>query len=434
MPEAVEISRKLQVGIESTAGVLVPATKRLQNWKLATNIRDTADLMTPSGYQAAVASVLGKTWTDGQLTGKPTYGEVVYPLSGLFGTPTPAHPTAGVLSWAWLFDWKGDALDTPTPMSFENGDSNFADKIPGNIWTAFGMQTDRSKVDATAATTGGRTDPTGTITALSGTNEVQTVTNAGTPTGGTFTLTFRGQTTAPIAFDAANTAVEAALRLLTTIGATGVAVTGSGPWVCTFAGPLAGQPLPAMTGDGTLLTGGTTPAVDVVRTTPGVSITPDVQPIPLGPGDLSVFLDTSATAFGTTQLLRNFESNFGWDSKYNPAWPQNASLPSFAMVTPAAPKAQHMFTVAVDATGQAIIAALRAGSRRFLRLQFTGPLIEGSIHYSFTVDLALDIIAVGPERVIDNGVHCRQFTASMMHDNAWGRAAQITVVNTLAAL
>ena len=56
------------------------------------------------------------------------------------------------------------------------------------------------------------------------TNEVQTVTVSGA-TGGTFTLTFNGQTTAPIAFPLVNSAIEAALEALSNL--TDVAVTGT---------------------------------------------------------------------------------------------------------------------------------------------------------------------------------------------------------------
>ena len=57
------------------------------------------------------------------------------------------------------------------------------------------------------------------------TNESQTVAVAGA-TGGTFTLTFDGQTTAPIAFPLDNAAIEAALEALSNLD--DVAVTGTG--------------------------------------------------------------------------------------------------------------------------------------------------------------------------------------------------------------
>ena len=77
----------------------------------------------------------------------------------------------------------------------------------------------------------------------------QTVTIGGTPSGGTFTLSYRGATTATIAYNAANTAVDSALEALSTIGTGNVTVTGSagGPYTVTGLEFL-------LTGSGTGLT------------------------------------------------------------------------------------------------------------------------------------------------------------------------------------
>lgn len=106
-----------------------------------------------------------------------------------------------------------------------------------------------------------------------GVNEVQTITINGGPTGGTFTLTFRGATTGAIAFDAAASAVEDALEGLSTIGNGEVRVTGSagGPYAVEFMGSLGRQNVDAMTASGAGLTGGTTPSVSVTTTTAGDS-------------------------------------------------------------------------------------------------------------------------------------------------------------------
>lgn len=101
-------------------------------------------------------------------------------------------------------------------------------------------------------------------------NEVQTVTITGSPTGGSYTLTFQGQTTGSIAHNAAAAAVQAALVALSNIGMGNVTVTGStgGPYTCTFGGDLAQLNLPAMTATASL-TGGTSPAVGVATTQQG---------------------------------------------------------------------------------------------------------------------------------------------------------------------
>ncbi|WP_052280796.1 head decoration protein [Nocardia vulneris] len=104
-------------------------------------------------------------------------------------------------------------------------------------------------------------------------DEVQTVTITGSPTGGTFTLTYSGQTTAGIAFNAAASAVQSALVALSNIGTGDVTVTGSagGPYTVTFAGALADQNVAQMTASGASLTGGSSPSVNVATATGGTT-------------------------------------------------------------------------------------------------------------------------------------------------------------------
>lgn len=108
---------------------------------------------------------------------------------------------------------------------------------------------------------------------MAGTDEVQTVTITGTPTGGTFTLTFAGQTTTPIAFSATAAAVRTALAGLSNLAAEDVAVAGGPgpgtPYTVTFSGgAVDGRDVPQMTATGSF-TGGTTPAVAVTTTAGG---------------------------------------------------------------------------------------------------------------------------------------------------------------------
>lgn len=110
------------------------------------------------------------------------------------------------------------------------------------------------------------------LTAVTQQNEVQTVTITGTPTGGTFTLTFFGQTTSAIAYNAAASAVQTALLALDWLDTGDVVVTGGPgpgtPYVLTFGGALANRDVPAVTATGSF-TGGTNPAIAVAETTKG---------------------------------------------------------------------------------------------------------------------------------------------------------------------
>jgi hypothetical protein len=104
-------------------------------------------------------------------------------------------------------------------------------------------------------------------------NAVQLVTITGSPGGGTFTLTYGGQTTSAIAYNAANTAVQSALQALSSIGSGNATVSGSagGPYSVTFTGTLGGQPITLMTFSGAGLTGGSSPSLTIATTTTGVT-------------------------------------------------------------------------------------------------------------------------------------------------------------------
>lgn len=101
-------------------------------------------------------------------------------------------------------------------------------------------------------------------------NEVQVVTITGAPTGGTFTLTYAGQTTAAIPYNAAAAAVQTALEALSNIAPGDVTVTGAagGPYTITFTGTLAGSDVTQITAAASF-TGGTSPAITPATTTPG---------------------------------------------------------------------------------------------------------------------------------------------------------------------
>lgn len=97
----------------------------------------------------------------------------------------------------------------------------------------------------------------------------QQVAITGSPTGGTFTLTTRGLTTAAIARNATAEAVASALNALEGVDVTVTGGPGPGtPWVITFLEPQGPRPL--MVADGSGLTGGTAPAVDVTSTHTGI--------------------------------------------------------------------------------------------------------------------------------------------------------------------
>lgn len=128
-----------------------------------------------------------------------------------------------------------------------------------------------------------------------GVGEVQTVTLTGGPAGGTFTLTYSGQATGNIPFNAPAAAVRTALEALSNLAPGDVTVTGmaGGSWTVTFSDDLGA--VTEIAGNGALLTGGVAPAVVVATVTPGTDPVPAEDGWIYGTGPVTVRLGPVST-------------------------------------------------------------------------------------------------------------------------------------------
>jgi hypothetical protein len=147
-------------------------------------------------------------------------------------------------------------------------------------------------------------------------NAVQVVTVTGTPTGGTFTLTVEGNTTAPIAYNASAATIQTALQALGTGyafgsngAASGATVTGAGPYTIT----LSGAPGP-ISANGKALTGGTNAGVTVAdspnQDTGLRAIGGDFSQCAYGQGmDITMKVSSEANYFDGTNWHSAFQEN-----------------------------------------------------------------------------------------------------------------------------
>jgi hypothetical protein len=110
----------------------------------------------------------------------------------------------------------------------------------------------------------------GTAVSNKKTDEVQTITVTDA-TGGTFTVTYDSEETAPLAYNITPAQLQSALEALTTIGEDNVSVTGTAgtSYVVTFIGDLAATSLDLMVIDDSLVTGGGSVEVAVAETADG---------------------------------------------------------------------------------------------------------------------------------------------------------------------
>ena len=189
-------------------------------------------------------------------------------------------------------------------------------------------------------------------------NAVQTVTFTTAATAGTYTLTFNGQTTTPIAYNATAATVQAALQALPNVGANNLIVGGTGsPSVTastlsfTFQNALGGVPVPVglLTFSATGLTGATTAAftlttagVASVVVNPGANFTVDntgtsndnrlntSAAVTLAGGTLN-YLGAANTALAQTLGALSFSA--GNSTIQTTAGPGGATILNFASLT-----------------------------------------------------------------------------------------------------
>lgn len=116
-------------------------------------------------------------------------------------------------------------------------------------------------------------DPTVTPVVQEELDEIQTITITGSPTGGTFTLVWNGQTTAALNWNATAAQVQTALQNLSNVGANNCTVTGGpGPstaFTAEFTGTLGFAAQALITRGTDSLTGGSSPDVSITRAQAG---------------------------------------------------------------------------------------------------------------------------------------------------------------------
>ncbi|WP_232069808.1 RHS repeat domain-containing protein [Gemmata massiliana] len=181
----------------------------------------------------------------------------------------------------YVYDGNGNVLQVTTRDRFHDASGAGALDAP---WTGIGQRVSyaryyydlagRTVAAVNVGTNGGSswsrpgTTPSRSATALVtstkyATDAVQVIALTGSPTSGTFTLSFGGSTTSALAHNASAATVQTALAGLASIGSGNVQVSAAagGGWEVRFTGTKAGTYQSAITGTGAGLTGGTSPAV-----------------------------------------------------------------------------------------------------------------------------------------------------------------------------
>lgn len=432
MPISTERSAALeltQLGVESVLGQAVPANRRFLCTSFATDPSMPTTPYRPSGFKVSTTATQGKESTALAINGALCFDDLIYLYSSLFKTATPTTPSGATNTRRWVFKPSANSADNFQSYTVQVGTSARAEQVSGvvvNNLTHRWTQTDATltgqamgqKLAEGATITASPTDIAANpvdpksvsvyIGAAYTTSEQQTVTITGTPTGGTFALTFEGQTTAPIAYNAIASVVQTALQALTNLGDNVTVSGGPGPatpWVVTFGGIFTGVDATLMTADGTGLTGGT-PVIAVTDTTPG----------------------------GMTKLTRLMSCELAIPDMYGFGYTLNDADPSWSFVVEQGVDPRCTIVVEHDSAAAAFMNNWRNRDTLFCRILARGADIEAGFPRALQLDFPFKFIE--NSRQDTNSVYTSTFTLALMYSSSFngGGWLQATVDSSLSAL
>ena len=158
-----------------------------------------------------------------------------------------------------------------------------------------------------------------------------------------------------------------------------------------------------------------------------------IDAVPILAGQLSVYLDDTAAGLGTTKLLRPLEVKVSSATKFEPIWPLNSALDSFA--THVEKKGVHEIELTLEADGTAggLYSTMRNAATKFLRLEALGGTITGTARYTYRADYAVQVSEMPDMKVLQE-LQVATWKFNVVHDDTWGKSQQITLRNNLSAL
>ena len=252
-----------------------------------------SDPFAPGGSVVPTLTVINDDYTTADVTGRASYTGLFAVLLSLLGQPTSTLLAGS--TWQHVWTWNGEDDIDPATFVVDYGSGRRARRFLGGFFNNLSLGIGRGGLDFKSGMMGKETNLMPTLGGMTLDVEAITITAA---SGGTWTFSFGGQTTAPIAYNAAPAAAQTAISALSSIGGGNVDViagTGGATYQVTYKGKFAGKNVTGATVSGAGLTG-TGAAAAITSLTPGADSATQIAAVPIFPGHFDVFCDDSWTA------------------------------------------------------------------------------------------------------------------------------------------
>jgi hypothetical protein len=425
------INQRIQVGVESTPGTAVAATRELLALSIAFGAKAETLKFRPQGRKFNTIVVPNKEWSEGKLAGVATFNELVYPLACVLNYAAPEQQGA-TAAYKWMFAPSASERDTVKTLTVEQGSVERAQRVVRGTIPEFGIAFSREGLELSGSMFGSAMEDDVQMS----TNEKQTITvSGGTPTSGSFRLTFSGQQTATIAYDATAATVQAALEALSNIAVGDVICTG-GPLpgtgvVVEFKGTYRQTDVALMTATDTFDLGD----IAIAETVKGAAPTA-LDLVPILPETIDVYVaDTHADLDTAEALTGVYKAEFAIGNRFSPVFLLRSGYGrGFGKVTETAPDATLAIEQEADEEGLAWLETLQAGAKKHIRIEAVGDVIEDAYTYLFRLDMCVSVDEPG-EFGEAEGLKTSPFNLVAVSDPDWdNKALEITLVNELTSL
>lgn len=449
--ERASIFQSIKLAPEAVPGTApTSGYKKLTALGLTPTINPIVNSYRPAGQKYTTVTALNKEDSTWALDGIPTFTEIVYPLSSVLtealitaagGTTSAAAGSRvmGADGTHWFF--KPSAIDADAPISFTayKGSIVAAERASFMRVDSLTLTFNRNESTLSGSAMARALEASQSMPG----NEVQQV--AVNATGGTFTITYAGQTTTAIAFNATAATVLAALEALSNIpvGALRVmqtvAASPAFTYTIEFGGSLGETNVAAVTTGVGSLTGGTGAAV-VSTLTEGAAISA-IGLTPILPTQVCIYAfatapdDISDTAIeiDANKLFDVMEVSLSIGGRYSPYYTLDCDQDSYASLIEGPPTMQLMTKMQANTEGLAYLATLRNGGTVFFRVKAIGATITSAEEYELTFDFAGKVSAAS-ELADQDGVYAVTWTWDAVPELTNGGPLEVAVVNNVTAL
>jgi len=431
------VNQRLLLGPESVIGAAVGAVKDFPSLSIEPVREQDDQFYRPAGQLIPGSGVKHREMSRPTWNAGIDYNEIIYPLSGLFGAPSPTNPVGSV--YQWVFSPTKSDFGNPKTFTVRRGDSFASCVIPGFYFNSLDMSLSDDTAELSGEGFGYRINDLAGVLHATLTDEVQQLVITGAPTGGTFTLTYSGQTTSAIAYNATAAQVQAALRALSNIADDQVHCYGSslpdGAITIHFANGLGATNVAQITSTDSL-TGGSSPATAITTLQSGAGAFTTIAQQPVSKSTVNVYIDSTFGALGTTKFCDALEIGVSIPPIRNPVKVLCTAYPNFKDAVQMAIEEAMIRMVLIKNTDiLTFMDAFNTGPKptRYVRFEMIGANITGAHNYTALWDFACKCET--PEEIGNvQETYAYGVNARLVADADISGGVKVTVKNTISAL